>query len=134
MTDHISVPRSADLPAGYDEEDPYADTDLDELPDWWQENAEHFRAYGMRPYRPPRFTDGELTTEVVDEIESETGATVEFRAVNPSPQSDWEIVVDGDVVERISRTRTGEGYSQYERPADEVRKLILSHLDADGEW
>jgi hypothetical protein len=53
-------PLSAGLPAGYDPEAPYEGVDRSEYPRWWQKNIRAFEEHGLRPYRPSRFTDGEI--------------------------------------------------------------------------
>lgn len=128
MTD---PPRPADLPAGYDEEDPYADEDLSTYPDWWRRNIEEFRAHGMRPYRPPRFADDTLTPPVIDDLEAELDATVRLRSVNPQAGGDWEVVVDGDPVATVDRRREGEGFTRYAVDADEFEALVRDAVVAE---
>lgn len=128
MTD---PPRPADLPAGYDEEDPYADEDLSTYPDWWRRNIEEFRAHGMRPYRPPRFADDTLTPPVIDDLEAELDVTVRLRSVNPQAGGDWEVVVDGDPVATVDRRREGEGFTRYAVDADEFEALVRDAVVAE---
>lgn len=128
MTD---PPRPADLPAGYDEEDPYADEDLSTYPDWWRRNIEEFRAHGMRPYRPPRFADDILTPPVIDDLEAELDVTVRLRSVNPQAGGDWEVVVDGDPVATVDRRREGEGFTRYAVDADEFEALVRDAVVAE---
>lgn len=117
-------PRAADLPAGYDEEDPYADEDLSTYPAWWRRNIEEFRAHGMRPYRPPRFADDELTPPVIETLEDDLGVTVQFRSVNPQAGGDWEVVVDDEPVGTVDRRREGEGFSRYAIASDAFEALV----------
>jgi len=67
------------FPPGYDEEDPYADEDLSEYPEWWRRNVEEFRQYGLRPYRPARFSDGELVPPLVSDLADELGEEIRLR-------------------------------------------------------
>lgn len=128
MTD---PPRPADLPAGFDEEDPYADEDLSTYPDWWRRNIEEFRAHGMRPYRPPRFADDTLTPPVIDALEAELDVTVRLRSVNPQTGGDWEVVVDGEPVATVDRRREGEGFTRYAVDADEFEALVREAVVAE---
>jgi len=121
-------PRPASLPPGYDEESPYDGTELDVLPAWWRDNVATFRRHGMRPYRPPRFADGTVTTEMIDRLEAEHGITIRIRALDPQAGGDWEVVIDGEPVERIDRERTEGGYSQYSVTAAEFETLVTDAI------
>lgn len=122
MSDNI--PRSANLPAGYDEENPYEDEDIEEFPSWWAEGIELFRDHGLRPYRPPQFSDGTLTPEFISELEAEFDISIQFKAVNPRFGDDWGIWIDGDKIAEIPRTRTEEGRTVYEIDSDLFREEI----------
>lgn len=122
-------PRPADHPPGYDDDDPYADVDLDDLPDWWRENVEAFRKAGMRPYRPPRFADGELVPAVVSRLESEHGVDVHLRGVDPRVGDDWAVVVDGRPVGSVGRERTGSGATEYAVTSGEFEALVREAVD-----
>ncbi len=124
-------PRPADLPPGYDEEDPYADEDLSTYPDWWRRNVEEFRAHGMRPYRPPRFADDELTPPTIEALEAELDVDVQLRAVNPQVGGDWQLVVDGEPVAPVGRRREGEGFTRYDVASAEFERLVREAA-ADG--
>ncbi|WP_340100462.1 hypothetical protein [Salinibaculum salinum] len=107
-------PRPAHLEAGYDEEDPYEDEDLATYPEWWRENIEEFRHHEMRPYRPPRFADGELVPPTITELQDELDVEVRLRALNPEVGTNWELFVDGSRVTEIGRSREGEGFTEYD--------------------
>jgi len=124
MTDNTNPPRSANLPAGYDEDDPYEEIDIDELPEWWQQNVREFREYGLRPYRPPRFNDGELTPEVRSLLEEEFGIETRFRVVDPQERSEWEFWADDSLVATVERYRDGEGYTVYDIDSDRFERLV----------
>lgn len=122
-------PRSANLPPGYDEEDPYEGEDLSTYPEWWRRNIEEFRAHGMRPYRPPRFTDGEYTPPVLAGLEEEFDVEIQFRSLNPQDGGRWELVVDGETVLTVDRHREGEGYSLYQITSDEVDDRVRAAVE-----
>ncbi|MFB6172433.1 MAG: hypothetical protein ABEJ23_07850 [Haloarculaceae archaeon] len=125
MTDAGSdPPRPSTLPPGYDDEDPYAGEDLDEYPEWWRENVELFRAHGMRPYRPPQFADGEVTTPVVDRLEADLGVRVQLRAVDPAYEDPWDVYVDGEPVASVERERNGDGRTVYAVTSAEFEALV----------
>lgn len=127
-----SPPRTADLPPGYDEEAPYEDVDLETYPDWWRENVELFREHGLRPYRPPRFADGTLTTPLVEDLAAELDVEVELRTVNPQRRSDAEVLVDGERVAAVERSRENDGHTEYGTTADEFEAAVRSAVDTDG--
>ncbi|UHQ98868.1 hypothetical protein HYG81_24170 (plasmid) [Natrinema zhouii] len=126
MTD--DPPRSADLPAGYDDLDPYADIDLETLPEWWRRNIELFREHGLRPYRPARLADGELLPVVLDRLEDRYGVTITVRTVPSDGTETWSIWMDGDRVADVSRTRTKDGRSEYDIDSEVLEALVASAL------
>lgn len=121
-------PRSAHFPPGYDENDPYADEDLETYPIWWRRNIEEFTEHGMRPYRPPRFSDGEFTPEVITRLEEELDVTIQFRNINPQSGNEWKIWVDGDPLKSVPRTREPEGFSEYGIESEEFEAIIRNNV------
>lgn len=122
-------PRPANVPPGYDEETPYEGDDLASYPEWWRRNVEEFRTHEMRPYRPSRFADGTVTTEVIDRLESELGVTIRIRVVDPHTGGEWKVFVDGDPVQSIERTRTKAGNSRYEITSEAFEKLVMDEVE-----
>lgn len=120
----------AGLPAGYDPEDPYDDVDLHSLPEWWRRNVELHRAYDMRPYRPPRFDDGEAVPPVVDELEREFGVDVALRGFAAADgDADWDAWVDGERVVALDHRRDESGSSVYGVTAEEFRRLVRDAVE-----
>jgi len=117
---------------GEDPENPYENTDISELPDWWRESIEEFRQYGLRPYRPPRFEDGELKHEVVGDLEDRHGVEVRFVAYpSGSPATGrkvWEVRVDGETVGEVDRRRSPEGYTVYGMDSGEFVEFLETKL------
>lgn len=122
MTD--DPPRAATLPPGYDEDDPYEGVDLSTYPDWWRRNVEEFREHDMRPYRPPRFADGELTTERIESLEDEFDVELRFRSVNPQAGGRWELTMDGEPITTVDRRREGEGFTRYGISGEEFESIV----------
>jgi hypothetical protein len=116
-------PRDAALPPGYDESDPYADEDLSKYPDWWRRNIEEFRAYEMRPYRPPRLADGTVSPPLVDDLQTRYGVTIQFRCVGQETD-EWHLFVDGEAIRRVHHERDGGGYTIYGIESDELRTAV----------
>jgi hypothetical protein len=106
--------------------DPYADVDASELPEWWQRAKREFEAYGLRPYRPPRFEDGALKYGVVEELEAELGVEISFTSIDSEYTEEWEIRIDGEVTAHVGRFRSPEGYTVYEIDSAEFVELIES--------
>lgn len=134
MTD--SAKRPANLPAGYDEEDPYEDEDLETYPAWWRDNIKEFQEHNMRPYRPPRFTDGELVPEVVNKLNRRLDATIRIQNTQPEQtaddageQSTWHVVVDDEAIATVSRHRVPEGYTLYNIDSDSFKQLFVTEGD-----
>lgn len=124
-------PRPSDLPAGYDETDPYADVDLSALPDWWRENVETFAEAGLRPYRPSRLADGALAESVVEELEAAFGTSIRFRSVDPHEGSEWEIWVGDEPVRTVEHVREPEGFTRYVIEADTLREVVADAVGDD---
>lgn len=126
MDEHESPKRrSAASRPGFDEEDPYEGEDLTEYPDWWRENVDLFESHNMRPYRPPRFSDGELVPIVIQSIEEELASTVAIRSKNPTAHKEWEVVIDDETVGTVEHERHPEGYSLYKLDSEEFRQLVV---------
>lgn len=117
-------PRPASLPAGYDDQDPYEGEDMSTYPDWWRANVEEFRAHGMRPYRPPRLADDELSPPLVEALSEEFGVDVRFRARNPQSDGAWVLVVDDEAVQSVDHRRHGDGYTVYGVTSEELRAAV----------
>lgn len=124
MSGEDSPPRSASLPPGYDDEDPYEGEDLDQYPTWWLANVLEFREHGLRPYRPSRFTDGAAVPAVLEPLERAHDVTVRIRSIDPHKGSDWRIEVDGTAVVTASRYRHADGYSVYDVTSESVEKAV----------
>lgn len=122
-------PRSAGLEAGYDEENPYEGEDLSTYPDWWRESIEEFRRHEMRPYRPPRFSDGELVPPLLLELEDDLSVEIRLRAVDPEVGKSWVVTVDGDQVAEVGRVREGEGFTQYNIEAAAFETLVRAAVE-----
>lgn len=122
--DRNNAPRTAGRGPGEDDVDPYRDMNIQELPEWWQENIEEFRAHGMRPYRPARFSDGALVPVLVEELGERWGVDVMFSAPDPHTRDSWEIRVNGSVCREVDRERTGDGYSEYDIDSNEFVRLV----------
>lgn len=117
-------PRERNLPPGYDEDDPYADFDVDALPAWWRRNRVEFERHDMRPYRPPRFADDALVPEVVESIESTFDVEIQFVCVDPQEGNDWDILINGESVTTVTHEREGEGFTRYGLESDALWRLV----------
>lgn len=126
MNDGPSPPR--DQGPNPDHKDPYEGVDIESLPDWWQEAIEEFRAYDLRPYRPPRFDDGELLHEVIEPLERELGVTIDFIGRNVTAGDDWTVRIDGQPIAQIGRRRTAEAYTLFEMGSDSFEAMIRAEV------
>ncbi|PSQ17528.1 hypothetical protein BRD00_07445 [Halobacteriales archaeon QS_8_69_26] len=111
-----------------EDEDVYADTDLDALPEWWRAAIEEHEAFGLRPYRPPRFSDGELVPPVLDRLEVDHDADVRIVGKNVTPGDAWSVLVDGRHAFDIGRHRDPRGYTVYELAASEFVAGVADHV------
>lgn len=122
-------PVPAGRPPGHDEEDPYEGVDLSTYPAWWREAIERFRAHGMRPYRPPRFTDDELVPPTIADLEAEFGVSIELRSTDPGPDPEWALWVDGERVGTVGRHREADGHTVYELDRAEFEELVRGAVE-----
>lgn len=125
------VRRLAGRSAGADARDPYANADVESLPDWWTDAIEEFEAHGLRPYRPPRFVDGTLKYEVVSGLEADLGVSIRFLGRDVNYEDDWLVEVDGQLLGEVGRHRSPEGYTVFEMDADEFAAWVREEV-ADG--
>jgi hypothetical protein len=129
MTD--DAPRPAGLAPGQDEDDPYEDVAIEDLPEWWRENVTRFRDHRMRPYRPPQFADGSLLPERVTRLEADLGVEIRIRKrMGPDGEGDWTVLVDGRPAADVDRVRTEEGRSVYSVTAAEFERLVREAADS----
>lgn len=132
MTDS-TPPQHTNRWAKYDEGDPYEGEDLSTYPDWWRRNIKEFRKYGMQPYRPPYFLDGEPAPSLIADLVDELGVTVRFHSPNPHMGGDWEIWVDDAFVESIDRKREPNGIIKYHITSEQFESIIRQAVsDEEG--
>ena len=110
--------RNVDPSAVYD--------DLDSLPEWWRDAVEEFEEYGLRPYRPSRFEDGEIVRETVETVEAKYDVTVDLKAKNPEHDGEWNVVVDGEPTTTIPHRRKVDGYTEYGITSQELENAVAA--------
>lgn len=130
MGDDDSEP-SPPAPAGRPGETPYEDVDVSDLPDWWREAIEEFREHDLRPFQPPRFSDGALTVRTVDRLEDDLGVVIDFVGIRAEYGDDWAVRIDGDVVGTVGRRRTAEAYTEFDVERDEFEAWIREQVRGD---
>lgn len=113
---------------GEDHEDPYEDVDLSTLPDWWREAIEEFEEYGLRPYRPPRFEDGVLKHEVIEDLETHHDIDITFIVYDSRFGDNWEVQIDDESIGEIGRHRSPEGYTVFETDSETFVEFVESTL------
>lgn len=130
MTRNDSVDALADRQPGEAPNNPYADIDVDDLPDWWREAVEEFEAHGLRPYRPPRFADDILKYYVVNTLERELDVKIEFIGIDVDADSNWIVRVDGETVAEVGHHRDPEGYSVFEIDSVNFASMIRGRVNS----
>lgn len=110
--------------AGEDDEDPYEDVDLSELPEWWRKAIREHRTFDLRPYRPPRFQDGEIYPELKNELEGTLDVEIRLACFDVEGGV-WDIVVDGETVAKTERWRSPEGYSVIDMASEDFRQVVV---------
>lgn len=123
-----SVRKLAGMGPGEDPEDPYEGTDVTQLPDWWQRAIREWEQHDFRPYRPPKFSDGELAPECIGQLEAELDVEIKIIGINISYGDDWVIAVDEEPIESISRHRNSRGYTVYEMTSEELERSVREYV------
>lgn len=125
-TGEQSAPRSVEVGA-------HSRTVLSELPDWWREAIIEFREHGLPPYQPPRFKDGALKHEVVEELEQKHDVEIDFIGIDTVHNEDWTVRVDGNPIGEIVHTRSSDRASLYGLSSDEFVEWVEEHIDDTGQ-
>lgn len=115
-------------PPGEDEK-VYTDSELEALPDWWRRSVEEHKSYGLRPYRPPRFEDGVLTTPYLETLEDRYGVDIQLIGIDSSYGDDWTVLVENEPAFDIARRRDPSGYTVLERSSEGFAEAVESVLD-----
>lgn len=100
--------------------------DLDSLPEWWREAVEEFEEYGLRPYRPSQFEDGEIVREIVEHLEREYDVTIDLRAKNPEYNGEWSVLVDGKPAATVDHRRKVDGYTVYGITSEKLEHAVAA--------
>ncbi|EMA72717.1 hypothetical protein [Halorubrum distributum] len=111
-------------PEWLDGDDPYANVDIDRLPDWWRDAVVEFREHNLSPYQPPRFADDTLVPPLLDWLETAYGVEIQLMGLDVAPGEAWGIRVDGDVVATVDRERTSDGYTRYEMTSERFIEVV----------
>lgn len=131
MTEDHRVERLRHRSPGEDPDDPYEDVDLADLPAWWRRAIREFREHDLRPYRPPRFSDGKLVHEVVASLEAAYDVDIGFGAVGSGFRERWTVRVDGEPAWEVPRHRAVEGFTVYEIDSAAFERRLRGLLE-DG--
>ena len=116
IADLADAARSSDPSAVYD--------DVDALPGWWRELVDEFAEHDLRPYRPSRLADGEITYEVVESLEERLDVDIVIKSAAPRQPDSWRFVVDGTTAVTTTHERMPEGYSRYGVTSGELIEAV----------
>lgn len=130
MTFGDDLPKPEMLDRGIaDDDDPYSYVDVNSLPAWWKESVREFREHGLRPYQPPRFSDGIFVFRTIEALEDEHGVEISFMGVAVTHGDDWQIYVDSEPVGDIGRHREVSGYTVIEMESEEFKQWMQILLE-----
>lgn len=96
--------------------------DHERLPEWWEQNEALRDEMDLPPYRPPRFSDGVYTHEVIPELEDDYDCVILFAGFNTQYPDDWRVEVDGTPLMEIGRHRDENGNTVYEMTSTQFEK------------
>lgn len=116
VDDLASADRVSDPSVVYD--------DIDALPEWWRDLVYEFAEHDLRPYRPSRLADGELTYEVVESLQDRFDVTITLKSADPAGSDTWRVVVDGSTVLTTEHERRPSGYTQYAVTSAELTEAV----------
>lgn len=123
-----SVLEDAKPPDWLDGDDPYADIDIEQLPDWWHDAIVEFREHNLSPYRPPRFTDDVLVPPLISQMETAYDIEIKLAGINVDHGDTWEIYVDGEVASTVKRERLSDGYTLYKMTSEKFLDIVQTQL------
>jgi len=123
-----SVLEDAKPPEWLDGDDPYADVDIEQLPDWWHDAIVEFREHDLSPYRPPRFTDDVLVPPLIFQMKTAYDIEIKLLGVNVDHGDAWEICVDGEVASTVKRERLSDGYTLYKMTSEKFLDIVQTQL------
>lgn len=130
MTYEDELPEPETLDRGIaDDNDPYLYVDDDSLPSWWKESLREFREHGLRPYQPPRFSDGTFVFQTIESLENEYDVDISFIGVSVTHGDEWQIYVDSEPVGDIGRHRDVSGYTVFEIESKEFKQWMQTLLE-----
>lgn len=115
-----------------EDENPYSDIDLDELPLWWRRAVKEFRSHGLRPYHPPVFEDGTYKHCVVDNLEERIGCRIDFIGTEVPNSDEWLVRINNNPIGAVGHHRDPSGYSIYEIDSEEFRRWILDYVQSES--
>jgi len=123
-----SLLEDAKPPEWLDSDDPYADVDIEQLPDWWHDAIVEFREHDLSPYRPPRFTDDVLVPPLIFQMETAYDIEIKLLGVNVDHGDAWEICVGGEVASTVKRERLSDGYTLYKMTSEKFMDIVRTQL------
>lgn len=113
---------------GEDEEPLYDDVDVSELPDWWREAIKEHEQFDLRPYRPPRFSDGRVAPPVLEDLRRRLDIDLKIMGMNVDYQEEWSVVIDDVEAFKVGRRRLPEGYTQFDIKCSRFIDRVEEHL------
>ncbi|MFC5279584.1 hypothetical protein ACFPM1_12570 [Halorubrum rubrum] len=117
-------------PDWLDDDEPYADVDVDRLPDWWRDVVREFEEHDLPPYRPPRFADGVLVPPLLERLEAEHGVEIQLMSIDVDHGDAWGLRVDGKVIAAVERERTADGRTRYGMTGEEFIDVVRERVEA----
>lgn len=101
----------------------------EDQPVWLREAVEEFDEYGLKPYRPPRFSDGIYLHEIIRELEDNYDAEIRFIGRDIREGDPWEIQIDGRIAREVHRHRHQDGYSVVEMESSDFKEWVRTTVD-----
>lgn len=105
-------------------------SDGDARPEWWTRNQRLRDELDLPAYEPSRLSDGTYVHEVVDSLEERYECSITLRSKNPRHPCDWRVLVDGEPVVTVERTRTEQGNTIYQLTSEELETAVRSACDS----
>jgi hypothetical protein len=106
----------------------YDDSNRSELPEWWHSAIAEFRAHDLPPYQPPRFADGVLIHEVIENLEDRHNRRISLLGMDTRYGDDWAVRIGEKTVGEIKHGRAAEGYVVFGLESDEFEEWIDTEM------
>lgn len=132
-SDEQSIEDLADRRPGADDNAPYEDRTIENLPGWWQDAIREFDEYDVRAFQPSQFEDGVIVEPLLSRLEAEYDVTISLYGDGVEYGDPWTLSVDGNDIATVGHRRSSDGYSVFTTSSGDIIKLVTEHVRSSSQ-